>query len=101
MALQARPRTVFGALVPLVMVLCGAYFAFAAVQGDQGLFRQIQIEAERDALAEELALLQADVRRMEILTHRLSDEFLDLDLLDEQARRVLGQVRSNEIIVDR
>jgi len=31
--------------------------------------------------------------------HRLSDEYLDLDLLDEQARKVLGLIRGNEIIV--
>ena len=89
------------AMVPMVMVLIGAYFAFAAVQGDRGLFQRIQINAERDALASELGLLQAEVTRMEGLTRRLSDQFLEHDLLDEQARRVLGQLRSDEIIVER
>ena len=28
----------------------GAYFPFAAVQGDYGLFRRVQIDAERDEL---------------------------------------------------
>ena len=36
---------------------------------------------------------------MEILTRRLSDDFLDLDLLDEQARDVLGYVRADEVIL--
>jgi cell division protein FtsB len=36
---------------------------------------------------------------MEILTRRLSDEFLDLDLLDERARNVLGYKRPDEIML--
>ncbi|HAM89325.1 MAG TPA: septum formation initiator precursor, partial [Rhodobacteraceae bacterium] len=36
---------------------------------------------------------------MENLTHRLSDGYLDLDLLDEQARRVLGMIRPDEIVI--
>tara|TARA_R100000750_G_scaffold47839_1_gene32706 strand:+ start:1190 stop:1429 length:240 start_codon:yes stop_codon:yes gene_type:complete len=76
-----------------------AYFTFAAVQGDFGLFRRAEIAVEGDRLGQELADLQAEVARMENLTHRLSDDFLDLDLLDRQARDVLGLVRSDEIVV--
>jgi cell division protein FtsB len=47
----------------------------------------------------ELALLQAEVDQMENLTRRLSDTYLDLDLLDEQARDVLGMVRADEIVI--
>ena len=36
---------------------------------------------------------------MENLTRRLSDTYLDLDLLDEQARDVLGMVRADEIVI--
>jgi hypothetical protein len=36
---------------------------------------------------------------MELLTHRLSDAFLDLDLLDQQLRDVLGYVRADEIVL--
>ncbi|MEO1780335.1 MAG: septum formation initiator family protein, partial [Pseudomonadota bacterium] len=71
----------------------GIYFTFAAVQGDYGLFRRAEIEAEARAMSEQLAQVQADVAEMENLTQRLSDEYLDLDLLDEQARSVLGMLR--------
>ncbi|WP_380052796.1 septum formation initiator family protein [Falsihalocynthiibacter sp. SS001] len=76
-----------------------AYFTFAAVQGDYGVFHRIQIEAEAEILREELAVISAEVREMENKTHRLSDEYLDLDLLDEQSRSVLGLVRSDEIVI--
>lgn len=93
-------RALMGVLFPCALLLIAAYFAFAAVQGNHGLFRQIQIEAERESLERELASLRAEVARMEVLTRRLSDDFLDLDLLDEQARDVLGRMRSDEIIID-
>lgn len=76
-----------------------AYFTFAAVQGDFGLFRRAEIDAEARILAEQLARVQAQVDEMENLTRRLSDDFLDLDLLDQQARSILGLLRSDEIVI--
>lgn len=75
------------------------YFTFAAVQGDYGLFRRIEIEAEIGTLEAERAALEAEVAALRNKTHRLSDEFLDLDLLDEQARAVLGLLRTDEIVI--
>jgi len=80
--------------------LLSAYFTFAAVQGDFGLFRRVEIQAESDTLARDLERLEHDIARMENLTRRLSDDYLDLDLLDEQARSVLGLARSDEIVID-
>ena len=88
-----------GLLVPMVLLFVGAQFTFAAVQGNHGLFRGIQVEAERASLAAELDGLRAEVAEMEILTRRLSDDYLDLDLLDEMARDVLGRMRPDEIIL--
>ena len=75
------------------------YFTFAAVQGEFGLFRRAEIDAEARDLALQLADVQADVTRMENLTKRLSDDYLDLDLLDERARTILGMLRSDEIVI--
>jgi cell division protein FtsB len=77
----------------------GTYFTFAAVQGDYGLFRRVEIRAEARVLAEDLARLQAEIAIMDNLTRRLSDDFLDLDLLDQQARSVLGLLRADEIVI--
>lgn len=95
-----RYRPPLGALFYFLgMIMLGLYFTFAAVQGDYGLFKRIEINAEADALDAELALLQAEVAQMENLTRRLSDKYLDLDLLDEQARDVLGLIRVDEIVI--
>lgn len=98
--MTSRKRPALGALVYFpVAVLIGGYFTFAAVQGDYGLFRRAEIVAEEQALADRLADLEAQLARMENLTRRLSDDFLDLDLLDQQARDVLGMIRADEIVI--
>ncbi|MEQ9257458.1 MAG: septum formation initiator family protein [Roseovarius sp.] len=95
-----RKRPAFGAIVFFLLALMvGGYFTFAAVQGDYGIFRRAEIEAEERALQAQLDLLAKDVARMENLTRRLSDSYLDLDLLDEQARDVLGMLRADEIVI--
>lgn len=94
------PRPALGAFVFFALALgLGTYFTFAAVQGDFGLFRRAEINAEATALHAQLDVVRKEVARMENLTKRLSDDFLDLDLLDEQARSVLGMIRADEIVI--
>ncbi|MBO9455636.1 septum formation initiator family protein [Paracoccus sp. R12_1] len=93
-------RLSISATIFFVLALAlGLYFAFAAVQGPSGILRRIQIESETAELAVERDRLRAEVARMQNLTRRLSDEYLDLDLLDERAREVLGYARADEIIL--
>jgi len=77
----------------------GAYFTFAAVQGSYGIFRRVQIDSEIEKQTAERDALRDELQRMANLTHRLSDNYLDLDLLDERAREVLGTLRSDEIVI--
>lgn len=80
-------------------VALGLYFAFAAVQGPSGILRRIQIESETVDLTAERDTLKAEVQEMQNLTRRMSDEYLDLDLLDERAREILGLIRADEVIL--
>ncbi|MDG2340110.1 MAG: septum formation initiator family protein [Paracoccaceae bacterium] len=82
-----------------VALAASLYFAFAAVQGEYGLFRRAEINAE--ILQQRIILdsLNSEIGQVDNLTERLSDTYLDLDLLDEQARDVLGYARPNEIIL--
>ena len=100
MSVSRNTRPSFGALIYFALAFAlGIYFTFAAVQGDFGLFRRVEIAAEAEALKTDLMRLQAEVERMDNLTRRLSDTYLDLDLLDEQARSVLGLLRADEIVI--
>lgn len=96
----SRKRPAIGAMLYLAFAFAmGSYFTFAAVQGDYGVFRRMQISSEKQVLSEDRDRLRAEVAKMQNQTRRLSDEYLDLDLLDERARDVLGFVRSDEIVI--
>lgn len=75
------------------------YFFMAAVQGQMGFFRLLQVNAQIEVADKQLATITEERKLLENLTHRLSNQYLDLDLLDEQARKRLGMVRDNEIII--
>ncbi|MDQ7071226.1 MAG: septum formation initiator family protein [Rhodobacterales bacterium] len=95
-----QKRLPIGAALLLFLALgMGLYFALAALQGDFGLFRRAQIVDEREILQQQLDVLNAKVARAENLALRLSDGYLDLDLLDQQARQVLGLLRADEIVI--
>ncbi|MGB3278621.1 MAG: septum formation initiator family protein [Pseudorhodobacter sp.] len=95
---KSRPA-ITSLLLMILAVSLGGYFTFAAVQGDYGVFRQVQLRAEELALIAQRDQLKAELSEIKNLTLRLSDEYLDLDLLDEQARDVLGYLRADEIVI--
>lgn len=93
-------RPAFGTLLFFAVAFAmSLYFTFAAIQGDFGLFRRAEILAEAQDLRIQLSEVRADVARYENLTRRLSDDYLDLDLLDERTRKVLGMVRTDEVVI--
>lgn len=95
-----RNRPALGSILFIMLtIMMGLYFTFAAVQGDYGVFRRAEVLAEKHELEAELAALSAQIAEIENLTRRLSDDYLDLDLLDQQARDVLGMVRTDEIVI--
>lgn len=97
---HSRKRPEFGLLIYFALTfVLGLYFAFASIQGDFGLFRRVEINAQATELTQRLAALKDKVAVMQNKTRRLSDQYLDLDLLDQQARDVLGLVRSDEIVL--
>jgi len=86
-------------LICALLFLMSAYFTFAAVQGDFGIFRRVQVTSEITDLEVELKELKAEIGILQNKTRRLSDSYLDLDLLDHQARKVLGVMRADEILI--
>lgn len=93
-------RGAFGGAVFSVMVIAlMGYLTYAALQGEHGLFRLFQIEAQEKRLLAELETLRAERETIANKTRRLSGDTLDLDLLDEAARRTLGLGRPDEILI--
>lgn len=85
--------------VGLFVLSAVLYFGHRGLQGESGVFVNMAAAKEIDALSAEHAALQAERRRLENLTKRLSEGYLDLDLLDERARDMLGYVGDREVVV--
>jgi cell division protein FtsB len=98
---EAEPRRgrIGGAVFATILIALMFYLTFAALQGEHGLFSLIRIESQESKLRAELTTLQADRATIANKVERLSVDHLDLDLLDEQARRLLGFGRPEEIII--
>ena len=75
------------------------YFTFAAVQGDFGILRRAEINHDLQKLQAEIGSINVEIADLKNLTRRLSDHYLDLELLDQQARDVLGYVRTDELVI--
>ena len=84
---------------PLLLVLIMFYLGFHAVSGERGVFALFKETRRLDALQSELTEVK---RKHEALEHKvrlLSDNSLDLDMLDEQARRVMGVAGKDEVVI--
>ncbi|SFI24624.1 FtsB family cell division protein [Albimonas pacifica] len=92
-------RRIAQAVFGFFVIATTSYFGYSALQGDTGLVEQVRLAREQATLEANLAELKTERRRMENLTRRLSDRYLDLDLLDERARRILGYARQDEIVI--
>ena len=75
------------------------YFSYSALNGQYGLFNKFRFEAEELTLLHRLDKIRLENYQLEKKVDRLSDKYLDLDLLDQQARKILGLSKSNEIIL--
>jgi cell division protein FtsB len=87
----------------LVFAVCLAligYFSYHAVEGNHGLHKRAALGEKIGRLEAELAALKLERTRIEhdvaLMTDRVSTE---PDLLDEQARGLLGHVRAGDIVV--
>ncbi len=83
--------------IALIAVL--AVFAHSGLQGEHGLAALHRAETVERELAAELADIRAERGALENKVERLGTDYLDLDLLDERARSVLGYVRRDELVI--
>lgn len=98
--MQSKPAQTLPFLVYiLATVLLSAYFAYAAVRGDLGVFGRLVIDTQTSNLMADKAQLETEIAALANRTRRLSDTYLDLDLLDERARSVLGMMRADELVL--
>lgn len=82
----------------LVLTSLGFYFAYHLVSGNNSLLTMMQLQTKLDESKERLDNIKMERINLQHRVQMISSESLDLDLLDEQARKLLGHSKENEII---
>ena len=80
------------------VILC-FYFIIASFNGEFGVAAKYELLAREKVLTKELDLLIEENLAIKNKVERLSDTSLDLELLDQQARKILGMIGEDEVII--
>lgn len=83
--------------------VCGGvifYFGYHAVHGDRGLRAHRNFEAEIAQLQQTLSDLKVKREEMETKVQELDPKAVDRDLLDEEARTMLGWLHPNDRVLE-
>lgn len=96
-AMHKRPSWI--AARPILFVCVLFYFAFHAFHGERGVFALLQNQHQIAEIDHELAATKAQRITLEKRVRGLRVHSLDLDLLDEQARNMLGLAKENEMLL--
>lgn len=84
---------------PLLLVCALFYFSYHTMHGERGLYALFREKHEQITLQKELAETRTQREKMELRVSHMRDGSLDLDLLDEQMRRMMGVMKKGEIVV--
>ena len=90
---------IFEIILSTVCVILSFYFIFASFNGEFGVSAKYKYLAKEKVLTKELSILIEDSKAIKNKIRRLSDTSLDLELLDQQARKILGMIGEEELIV--
>jgi cell division protein FtsB len=74
------------------------YFGYHLFSGSNGIINYFKEKARLENLSEELAIAEERKTSLENKAYKLHSQSLDADLLDEQYRRVTGNIKPNEVI---
>lgn len=75
------------------------YIGFHAVTGEHGAFALFRESRKLETVTAELAAIKAQRAELEGKVKLLSSSSLDLDMLDQQVRRVLGVAGHGEAVI--
>lgn len=90
---------IVASIVPFICAFFMLYLGYNGLYGDHGLVRLMHLNDDIERLEYELADLQQERELLELRTQLLRPDSLDLDLLDEQARAMLGYARHNDLVI--
>ena len=94
--LRRQARQIVASLLGIAVI---GYFAFHAVEGERGLRAYFALNHKTVLVQRELDAVRAERLQLEKRVALLRPSGLDLDMLDERARRILGLVHRDDIVI--
>ncbi len=94
-----RDRLVMPSWPVIVLILLYLYLGMHLLSGRSGLFQLAEMREQKLQLQTRLDKLEQKRLALEGRAERLRANSLDLDMLDEQARKMLNVSYTNEIII--
>ena len=100
MVIRTRFRSIF---IPVVLFLLsgasGSYFVWHALNGERGLNAKVAYKARIADLSGELKGLVSTRERMERRAAMMQTDQVERDILEEEARLVLGRVGKTDMVI--
>ncbi|MGD9638986.1 MAG: septum formation initiator family protein [Alphaproteobacteria bacterium] len=94
--LKNRIRSI---IAPFFCGVMFVYFGYHAVSGDRGLFRWLALRQDLAQTQRIATNVSKEKQDLEKKVAHLSPESLDLDMLDECARKILNLRGENELVI--
>ena len=95
-AIRKNLTAIFSNIFWLCLV---GYFIFHVISGARGVVSWVKLSKQAETLEKKAKILKEENAFLENKIHFLRSDNLDLDLLDEQARNILGFANEEDIIV--
>ncbi|XVN43490.1 MAG: septum formation initiator family protein [Candidatus Rickettsia vulgarisii] len=83
-------------ILNVFLFLLLAYFVFHSIYGNRGIIAYFSLNRKLEKAYSELETLKAERVELEHRVKLLRPESLDKDMLDQEARRILGMALPNE-----
>ncbi len=94
--LRRQGRQIIASILGVAVI---GFFAFHAVEGERGLRAYFALNLQTELAREERNALRHDRMMLERRVNLLKPESLDLDMLDERARKVLNKVHEDDFVI--
>ncbi len=87
-------------IVPFLSILVLAYFGYHGIWGNRGFFRLIEIRQQIEQAKELAVKTEQEKKNLQYKTNALKNpKAIDFDVLEEEAVRVLGQTKSDNLVI--
>ena len=98
-SLQSDRLNIRTFLLTLICVGLICYFSYHMISGGRGILAYFKLNSQITSLRSELEMVRAERISLEHSANLLKSDSLDLDLLEKQAKEILGYAKPQEMVL--